>query len=115
MVLPVTLEIGIGWTRDVSASGLYLKLSDKPCRPPEASTIKLDLVLEHVNPDRPVKVACEGEIVRIENAPTHVGLALRISSYDFDISQAFRDDFETGLWHRTETAREVKRPRLNST
>ena len=99
IALPVTLEIGLGWTRDVSASGVYFKLFDKqPYTPLErGASITLDFVLEHVYPDSPFKVACEGEIVRIEDAPAHLGLAVRITSYDLDLSQAFRGGCVSGL------------------
>jgi hypothetical protein len=88
VVLPVTLEDGTAWTRDVSASGVYLKLFARPQHLPlEGSRIKLDLVLEHVNRDGPVKVVCQGEILRVEHAPAYVGMAVRINPCDVDARQ----------------------------
>jgi hypothetical protein len=85
IVLPVNLDDGVGWTRDVSATGAYLDLFDRPHRMPRpGSHIAMELVLEHVNPESPFTVACEGEVLRVEQATAHVGVALRISSYQFD-------------------------------
>ena len=47
--------------------------------------IKLDLVPAHVTPDGPLKVTCEGEIVRVDNGAAHVGVAVRIDAYQFEI------------------------------
>jgi hypothetical protein len=85
IVLPVNLEDGVGWTRDVSATGAYLNLFDRPHRMPRAgSCIEMELLLEHVNPASPVKVTCEGNISRVELGAGHVGVAIRITSYQFD-------------------------------
>jgi PilZ domain len=85
IVLPVNLDDGVGWTRDVSATGAYLDLFDWPNRMPRpGSHIAMELVLEYVNPEGPCTVACEGEVLRVEQATAHVGVALRISSYQLD-------------------------------
>jgi hypothetical protein len=85
VVLPVNLDDGVGWTRDVSATGAYLNLFDRPHRMPRpGSRIEMELVLEHVNPASPVKVTCEGNISRVELGAGHVGVAIRITSYQFD-------------------------------
>jgi PilZ domain-containing protein len=85
IVLPVTTENGTGWTRDVSAGGVYVKLFDRPQRLPQpGSHIVMELVLEHIDPEGPFTVACEGEVLRVEQAPAHLGVALRISSYQLD-------------------------------
>jgi PilZ domain-containing protein len=88
VVLPVTLENGTGWTRDISASGVYFKLFDRPLNSPqEGPRIKFDVVLEHVNPDGPLRIVCQGEILRVEHAPAYVGMAVRIDPCDFDARQ----------------------------
>jgi hypothetical protein len=85
IVLPVNLDDGVGWTRDVSATGAYLNLFDRPHRMPRpGSRIEMELVLEHVNPESPVKVTCKGNISRVELAARHVGVAIRITSSQFD-------------------------------
>jgi PilZ domain-containing protein len=88
VVLPVTLENGTGWTRDISASGVYFKLFDRLRNSPqEGSRIKFDVVLEHVNPDGPLRIVCQGDILRVEYAPAYVGMAVRIDPCDFDARQ----------------------------
>jgi hypothetical protein len=85
VVLRVNLDDGVGWTRDVSATGVYLDLFDRPHRMPRpGSRVEMELVLEHVNPEGPFKVACKGNISRVELNAGHVSVAIRITSYQFD-------------------------------
>lgn len=83
VMLPVKLDQGNGWTRNVSAAGVLFKLfydPDPPFLP--GSQIRLALVLEHL--DAAVEVECVGEVVRVERAAGHVGVAVRIDSHRFD-------------------------------
>jgi len=84
VVLPVVLEDAVAWTRDVSASGAYVTLrgNSHPLAQ-EGAHLKLEFVLEHVNPNGPVKLACDGEVLRVDQEAEHVGLAVRITAYRF--------------------------------
>ena len=84
VAVPVILEHGVGWTRDLSATGAYFKYFDKPSPLPQPGThLHVDFVLEHVDPREPFNVACNGEILRVEQDAAHVGLAVRIAAYRF--------------------------------
>lgn len=77
MRLPVKFEDGDGWTRDVSASGVYFE-TDASLTP--GAPIKFSLLLEHVYPT-PLHLACKGEIVRVERREGTVGVAAAITAY----------------------------------
>jgi hypothetical protein len=40
--------------------------------------------LEHIDPERPVRLKCRGEIVRIEASGQKIGVAAAINSYTFE-------------------------------
>ena len=87
--LPITLDDAHSWTRDVSASGVFFTLHDRSTRPPELREhIRFRLTLEHVDPRGPLHVDCEGDVVRIEVGPEAIGVAVSISAYDFDATEA---------------------------
>ena len=84
IALPVMLGDARGTTRDVSASGVFFTLRDRPTRPPELrEPIRFRLTLEHVDPQGPLHIGCEGHVVRVEVGPEAVGVAVSISAYDF--------------------------------
>lgn len=58
MRFPVVLERGNGWTRDVSASGVYFE-TDEAFTP--GAPIRFSLLLEHVYPT-PFRLECQGQI-----------------------------------------------------
>lgn len=80
VALPVELEDGKGITRDVSLSGVFFE-TDQSFSPSEA--IRLVLVLEHVHPGRPVRLHCEGRVVRVSRRDGKMGVAVAITSYGF--------------------------------
>ncbi len=80
VALPVELDDGKGVTRDVSLSGVFFE-TDQSFSPSEP--IRLVLVLEHVQPGRPVRLHCEGRVVRVNRRNGKVGVAVAISSYGF--------------------------------
>ena len=83
VMLPVKLDQGNGWTRNVSASGVFFKLFYDPAPPfLPGSRIRLAIVLEQL--DAAMEVECVGEVVRVERAAGHVGVAVHIHSYRFD-------------------------------
>jgi PilZ domain-containing protein len=80
IVLAVTLEHGEGRTRDVSATGVFFT-TQGPFVP--GAHVKFSIELENADPSGVMRIACEGEVVRVEPRPRAVGMAVRIDSYDF--------------------------------
>jgi hypothetical protein len=79
--LPVELESGKGITRDFSGSGIFFE-TDRSFSPGQA--IEFTLVLEHIDPERPIRLKCQGKIIRIEESGQKMGVAATINSYTFD-------------------------------
>jgi hypothetical protein len=79
--LPVELESGKGITRDFSGSGVFFE-TDRSFSP--GQPIEFTLVLEHIDPSRPVRLKCRGEIVRVEESGQTIGVAAAINSYTFE-------------------------------
>jgi len=75
--LPVRLEHGDGWTRDVSSSGIYFETTEPLT---EGAAIRFSVVLEHVFP-APLRLECEGQIVRVERREGKLGVAAALNSY----------------------------------
>ncbi len=80
IAIPVELEEGAGITRDVSLSGVFFE-TDQSFAPGEQ--IGLVLVLERASPGRPVRLQCEGRIVRVTRFDKRIGVAVAISGYKF--------------------------------
>lgn len=81
VVLTVTLEDGReGRTRDVSASGVFFTAQGAFV---EDTPVKFTIALEHADPGSVLHIACEGQVVRVEPSCRGVGVAVRISAYDF--------------------------------
>jgi hypothetical protein len=80
IAIPVELEEGEGITRDVSLSGVFFE-TDQSLAPGEQ--INLVMVLERASPGRPVRLQCEGRVVRVTRFDTRIGVAVAISSYKF--------------------------------
>lgn len=79
--IPVETEIGEGLTRDFSNSGVFFE-TDKTYSP--GQKIEFSFVLEHFISDRPMRVKCQGEIIRVEEKGRNVGVASTISSITFE-------------------------------
>jgi hypothetical protein len=86
VALAVKLEHGAGWTRDVSASGVFFTTQGSffPGAP-----VRFVLELEHVDPAGVVHVTCEGKVVRVEPLSQAIGLAVHILSYEFGRRQSW--------------------------
>ena len=82
---PVVLENSKGITRDFSNSGIFFE-TDKSFTPGQA--IDFTIVMEYVDPDRPVHLKCRGAIVRVEEKGNKLGIAATINSYSFDRSNS---------------------------
>ena len=80
---------GTGLTRDVSISGVffetdrYLVLGEQ---------IRLTLLLGRLSPDYPVRLQCDGRVVRVERREMQVrlGVAVAIESYRFMTREQLR-------------------------
>lgn len=82
---PVELESAKGITRDFSSSGIFFE-TDKSFTPGQA--IEFTIVLEYVDPGRPVYLKCRGAIMRVEEKGHKLGIATNIKSYVFEKSNA---------------------------
>lgn len=80
-ILPVEIEDGKGVTRDFSSSGIFFE-TDKSFTP--GQVVEFTIVLEHVDPERPVRLKCKGKIVRVEESGQKIGVAAAINSYSFE-------------------------------
>jgi hypothetical protein len=78
---PIELKDGKGITRDFSSTGIFFE-TDKSFT--QGQPIEFTIVLENVDPDRPVRVKCRGEIVRVEESGQKIGVATTIRSYNFE-------------------------------
>jgi len=82
---PIVLKNGKGTTRDFSNSGIFFE-TDKSFTP--GQIIDFTIVLEYVDPDRPVNLKCRGSIIRVEDKGSKLGIAATINSYAFDRSSS---------------------------
>jgi hypothetical protein len=75
--LDVALEFGTGVTRDFNGSGIFFETD---CSFIAKQPTEFTLVLNKVNPKRPVRVKCKGESVRVEQCGNKFGVAATIDS-----------------------------------
>jgi hypothetical protein len=75
--LPVELPGGSGRSHDVSRSGVFFE-TDTPVS--LESPIKFSLVLGQATPDEPLRLECEGEVVRVEPHDGGVSVAVKLTS-----------------------------------
>jgi len=80
IAIPVELEEGNGMTRDVSLSGVFFE-TDQWFSPGEP--IWLTLVLERASPGHPIRLQCEGQVVRVGPSNGKVEVAVAITSHAF--------------------------------
>jgi hypothetical protein len=84
IVLPVSFDNALGQTENVSASGIYATFANGVAQHVQpGSSVRLEMLFEHATPDGPLKVACEGDVVRVERRGDQLGVAARITSYRF--------------------------------
>ena len=72
--LPVALAHASGMTLDVSATGIFFETE---ARYAKGNTIDLTVMLS--TPAGKLQLKCQGEIVRIEQRDTRVGVAVKIT------------------------------------
>jgi PilZ domain len=82
VALPVELDgLGTGRTRDVSTTGVFFE-TDETLMP--GAAIKYALVLDHSEPDAPLRVLCDGDVVRVERRDEYLGVAATITAFRLD-------------------------------
>ena len=85
VALRVELAEGAGLTRDASLSGVFFE-TDRSFIPDEP--IRLALVFERFVVTAPLRLECEGRVVRVEPSDEKVGVAATITSIRFGPSGA---------------------------
>jgi hypothetical protein len=81
------LDKAIGHSEDINVSGVYARFLDLTARLTPGAPARLEMLFYHANPDGPLKVACEDEVVRVHQRDEHVGVAARITSYRFGAAE----------------------------
>ena len=76
--LPVEFDGGVGVTRDLGASGVFFTC-ERGLTP--GSRIDFTIVLDGLNQNRPLRLRCSGEVVRVETSGSTVGIAAKIEEY----------------------------------
>lgn len=74
--MPVLLEGGIGISRDISESGIYF-VTDQALTP--GGVVKFSVKLDHIQAGKPVRLDCQGKVLRIEPAGEQFGVAASIN------------------------------------
>jgi len=67
-------------TRDVSWSGIYF-LADQPFV--EGGDLNFSLDLTYALPGKPVKLDCQGKVMRVEQHGKKYGIAARINNFQY--------------------------------
>ncbi len=82
IAIPVEVEGGTGVTRDVSLSGVFFETDRVFVR---GERIRVTLILQRASPDHPVRLQCEGQVMRVERRQPELrlGVAIAIDSYRF--------------------------------
>jgi hypothetical protein len=83
VALCVELEQRTGLTRDVSTAGVFFE-TDPPVS--VGATLRFSFALAYADPEGPVRLRCQGEVVRVERRKSRVGVAVRFTSYRFDLT-----------------------------
>jgi hypothetical protein len=78
--VPVYIGQEQATTRDVSWSGIYF-LADQPFV--EGGILNFSLDLTHALPGKPIKLDCQGEVLRIEQHGERFGIAAKINNFQY--------------------------------
>jgi hypothetical protein len=81
VALRVELQEGTGVTRDLSACGVFFETD---CVFALGEDIQFAIILEHIDPCRPLRLQCRGQVVRVEQRGDTMGVAVVITAYQFD-------------------------------
>ncbi len=77
LAVPVKLGDGHAITRDISAAGVFFETEQSMTR---GQSIALSLIFEHV----PVRLHCQGEVVRVEPGERTMGVGAMFTTYHFE-------------------------------
>jgi len=80
MAIPVEFDKGRAITGDMSLSGVFFE-TDQTMVPGEV--VNLVMVLERASSRHPVRLECEGRVVRVTPLDQKTGVAVAFSSYKF--------------------------------
>ncbi len=78
--IPVILDHGDGITRDYSTAGVYF-LTEGSYAPGEA--LNFTLVLNNQPDGRPVRVRCQGTVIRTTPEEQKLGVAVKVDAHTF--------------------------------
>jgi len=80
--LEVTVHIGQekAVTRNISWAGIYF-LTDQSFA--EGGTLNFSLDLTHALPGKPIKLDCQGEVIRVEQQDRKFGVAAKITNFQY--------------------------------
>ena len=67
-------------TRDISWGGIYF-LTDQPFS--EGGDLKFSLDLTYALPGKPIKLDCQGEVIRVEQHNGNFGIAAKINNFQY--------------------------------
>ena len=67
-------------TRDISWAGIYF-LSEQSF--PEGGDLRFSLDLNYALPGKPIKLDCQGEVIRIEQHGDKFGIAAKINNFQY--------------------------------
>lgn len=74
--VPVMLEGGVGTSRNMSESGIFF-VTDTPMV--TGADLKFSVKLKHIRPGKPVRLDCQGQVLRIERIGETYGVAATIN------------------------------------
>ena len=76
--VPVTLETGMGLSRDISRSGIYF-LTRQLMVP--GSLVRFSIRLDHIRAGKSLRLDCQGQVLRIEQTSQNYGVAASINEF----------------------------------
>jgi hypothetical protein len=78
--IPVYVGHKEAFARDISWDGIYF-LTDQVFT--EGGGVNFSLELDYAMPGKPIKVGCEGKVVRVERHGEKFGIAAKINSFQY--------------------------------
>lgn len=76
MEVPVMLEGAVGTSRDISESGIFF-ITDKALV--KGGDLRFSVKLNHIRPGKPIRLDCQGQVLRIEQVGENFGVAATIN------------------------------------
>lgn len=80
VAVPVYIGNEKAVTRDISWSGVYFMTNQSFS---EGSEVNFSMDLEFALPGKPVKLDCQGEVIRVEKLNGKFGIAAKINNYQY--------------------------------